>query len=140
MSHAHPLAIVTPSNPPPLNLTTYLNNYLLFRSFQLNFSKGALTHLPVYCPAFNYTFVAGNHYPEYRVPGIPYPVISVMNIDFSRRILFSFSDIFTLSPIPFYCHELKFCLPKLHNFAMRFVTWKRPSKRIILSLDYQSLQ
>jgi hypothetical protein len=38
------------------------------------------------------------------------------------------------------CHELKFCLPRSHNFAKRFVTWIRPSKRIILFLDYQSLQ
>jgi hypothetical protein len=27
-----------------------------------------------------------------------------------------------LNPIPFYCHELKFYLPRSHNFAKRFVT------------------
>jgi hypothetical protein len=60
MSHTHLLARVTPASLPPLNLTTYLNNYLLLRSFQLNFSKGTLTHLSVYHPAFNNTLVAGD--------------------------------------------------------------------------------
>jgi hypothetical protein len=78
MSFIHPNSLVTPQVVPPLNLTTHLNNYLLLRSFQKNFSKDALTHIPVYRPAFNNTLVAGDHYFEFRVPGIPYPVISVM--------------------------------------------------------------
>jgi hypothetical protein len=77
MSFTHQLSLVTPQVVPPLNLTTHLNNYLLLRSFQKNFSKDALTHIPVYRPAFNNTLVAGDHYFEFRVPGIPYPVISV---------------------------------------------------------------
>jgi hypothetical protein len=77
MSHSHPLSLITPQVVPLLNLTTHLTNYLLLRSFQLNFSKEALTHLPVYRPAFNKTLVAGDHYFKFRVPGIPYPVISV---------------------------------------------------------------
>jgi hypothetical protein len=77
MSCSHHLSLVTPQVVPPLNLTTHLTNYLLLRSFQLNFSKDALTHIPVYRPAFNNTLVAGDHYFEFRVPGIPYPVISV---------------------------------------------------------------
>jgi hypothetical protein len=77
MSFTHRLSLVTPQVVPPLDLTTHLNNYLLLRSFQKNFSKEALTHIPVYRPAFNNTLVAGDHYFEFRVPGIPYPVISV---------------------------------------------------------------
>jgi hypothetical protein len=77
MSHSHPLSLVTPQVVPPLNLTSHLTNYLLLRSFQLNFSKDTLTHIPVYRPAFNNTLVAGDHHFEFRVPGIPYPVISV---------------------------------------------------------------
>jgi hypothetical protein len=77
MSYIHPFSLVTPLSIPPLNLETHLPNYLLLRSFQLNFSKDALTHLPVYHPGFNNTLVAGDHYFEFRVPGIPYPVISL---------------------------------------------------------------
>jgi hypothetical protein len=77
MSCSHPLSLITPQVVPPLNLTTHLTNYLLLRSFQLNFSKDALTHIPVYQPAFNNTLVAGDHHFKFRVPGIPYPVISI---------------------------------------------------------------
>jgi hypothetical protein len=77
MSCSHKLSLVTPLSAPPLNLTTHLTNYLLLRSFQLNFSQDGLTHLPVYRPAFENTLVAGDHYFEYRVKGIPYPVISL---------------------------------------------------------------
>jgi hypothetical protein len=74
MSFIHPNSLVTPQVVPPLNLTTHLTNYLLLRSFQKNFSKDALTHIPVYRPAFNNTLVAGDHYFEFRVLSGPlYP-------------------------------------------------------------------
>ena len=77
MSLYHPLSLITPSAPPLLDLKDNLNNYLLFRSFQKNFSDLALTHIPVYRPGFNGSLVAGDHYFDFRVKGIPYPVISI---------------------------------------------------------------
>ena len=77
MSLYHQLSVVTPASPPPLDLRSNLNNYLLFRSFQTNFSDLGVVHIPVYRPGFNGSLVAGDHYFDFRVKGIPYPVISI---------------------------------------------------------------
>ena len=62
---------------PPLDLDRHLPNYLLVRSFQKNWSLGALVHVPVSRPALR-DIAAGDHYFEWRIPGNPHPVISVL--------------------------------------------------------------
>src|SRR6201992_4128003 len=47
------------------------------RSFQKNWSLGAFIHVPVLRPALK-DLAAGDHYFEWRIPGNPYPVISVL--------------------------------------------------------------
>ena len=52
---------------PPLDLDRHLPNYLLVRSFQKNWSLGALVHIPVPRPALR-DIAASDHYFEWRVP------------------------------------------------------------------------
>jgi hypothetical protein len=116
MSHLHPLSLVTPQVVPPLNLTSQLTNYSLLRSFQLNFSKDTLTHLPVYRPAFNNTLVAGDHYFEFRVPGIPYPVISVTfycspNITIPIPLVTSCSGLCSRQEVHYFFHSIPEFVP-----------------------------
>src|ERR1700759_4958217 len=66
---------------PPIDLERHLPNYLLVRSFQRNWSLGALVHVPVSRPALR-DLAAGGHYFEWRIPGNPHPVISVLFVCF----------------------------------------------------------
>src|SRR6201992_3838403 len=61
----------------PIDLDRHLPNYVLVRSFQKNWSLGAFIHVPVSRPALR-DLAAGDHYFKWRIPGHPYPVISVL--------------------------------------------------------------
>ena len=67
---------VLPANPPPLDLTAFINNYYLLRSFQKNWSSRELLHITVPRPALR-DIAAGEHYFEWRIPGNPKPVVAV---------------------------------------------------------------
>ena len=73
---AHPTISPLPPNLPPLDLDRYLNNYLLLRSFQRNYTLGSLIHIPVFRPAFG-SIAAGEHYFEWRTAGISHPVLII---------------------------------------------------------------
>ena len=61
---------------PPLDLQRSIPNYLVERSFQSNWTEGALIHFPVRRPVGN-SISAGDHYFEWRVPGRSQPIATV---------------------------------------------------------------
>ena len=66
-----------PLRVPVLNLHTHITNYLFTRSIQRNWSLNGLTHIPFSRPTLDHNIAGGEHYFEQRVPGNPFPVISV---------------------------------------------------------------
>jgi hypothetical protein len=90
----------------PFDFQHHLHHYLLTRSYQQNWSVDSILHYPVSRP-FG-PIPAGEHHFEWRVPGNPYPVLTVS---------FIISPIFTTSfPITYSntCRGIK-CLYLLGN-------------------------
>jgi hypothetical protein len=108
---------ILPPNPPPLDLKTYLPNYLFLRSLQRNWSLNGLVHLPVSRPCFEGKLAGGEHYFEQRVPGHPFPVISIcffvsLAINIEHPIIYSSpSTHFTGTSIFVFFHSIPDVLP-----------------------------
>jgi hypothetical protein len=66
-----------PTSLPPLDLHTYINNYLLIRSFQRNWTQPSVHHFHLSRPAFD-DIAAGEHYFEYYISGRTQPIASVL--------------------------------------------------------------
>ena len=75
MSRFTPTYRELPLRLPPCDLSAHLQNYYLLRSFQKNWSASGLRHIPAYRPASG--IVAGDHYFEWTIPTLPFPVLTV---------------------------------------------------------------
>ena len=72
ISYLQPLSLPLP----PVDIRSYVNNYLVERSFCDNWTEESLVHFPVKHPAAG-SISAGDHYFEWRIKGRSLPLCMV---------------------------------------------------------------